>query len=111
MSNVVELGRTVGTSKAQRLRSLERANGVRLPRAALKREMKAGTVTGLAVLLDPPACMESIRLFEMLMAMPKVGRVKANRILAQCRISPAKTVGGLSPRQRDEIAGLLRSPC
>ena len=30
----------------------------------------------------------------MLMAVPKYGRVKTNRILNQCRISPSKTIGG-----------------
>ena len=36
----------------------------------------------------------------MLMAVPKFGRVKAARLLNQCRISQSKTVGGLSDRQR-----------
>jgi hypothetical protein len=34
--------------------------------------------------------------------------VKANKILTQCRISPSKTIGGLSPRQRAELVALLR---
>jgi hypothetical protein len=32
--------------------------------------------------------------------MPKVGRVKANRVLTSARISPSKTLGGLTERQR-----------
>ena len=44
----------------------------------------------------------------MLLAVPKYGRVKANRILNQCRISPSKTIGGLSERQRTELVSLLR---
>jgi len=32
----------------------------------------------------------------------------ANKILQQCRISPSKTVGGLSERQRTELVELLR---
>ena len=43
----------------------------------------------------------------MLLAVPKYGRVKTNRILNQCRISPAKTIGGLSERQRAELVSLL----
>jgi hypothetical protein len=34
--------------------------------------------------------------------------VKANKVLQQCRISPSKTIGGLSERQRTELVGLLR---
>ena len=43
----------------------------------------------------------------MLMAVPKFGRVKAARLLNQCRISQSKTVGGLSDRQRAELIGLF----
>ena len=45
---------------------------------------------------------------DMLLAVPKYGRVKTNRILNQCRISPSKTIGGLSERQRTELVSLLR---
>ena len=44
----------------------------------------------------------------MLMAVPKFGRVKAARFLSQCRISPSKTIAGLSDRQRQELVNLLR---
>ena len=40
-------------------------------------------------------------------AVPKFGQVKAMRLLNQCRISQAKTVGGLSDRQRNEIVRIL----
>ena len=40
---------------------------------------------------------------DLLMAAPKCGRVKSARIMEQCRISPSKTVGGLSERQRHEL--------
>ena len=41
----------------------------------------------------------------MLLAVPKYGRVKVNKVLMQCRISPSKTIGGLSQRQRTELVG------
>ena len=44
----------------------------------------------------------------MMLAVPKYGRVKVNRILNQCRVSPSKTIGGLSVRQRSELVTLLR---
>ena len=44
----------------------------------------------------------------MLLAVPKYGRVKVNKILHTCRISPSKTIGGLSERQRSELVGMLR---
>jgi hypothetical protein len=38
----------------------------------------------------------------------KANKVKTNRILNQCRISPSKTIGGLSERQRAELVAQLR---
>ena len=47
-------------------------------------------------------------MFDLLLAVPKYGRVKVNKILSQCRISPSKTIGGLSERQRTELVDLMR---
>jgi hypothetical protein len=43
----------------------------------------------------------------MVLAVPKVGRVKATKILNSCRVSRSKTFGGLSERQRAEFAERL----
>ena len=61
-----------------------------------------------SLLLSPPAYLETAKVVELLLAVPKYGRVKANKVLQQCRISPSKTVGGLSERQRAEIVEMLR---
>jgi hypothetical protein len=91
----------------QRIDALSRANEVRALRAQLKRDLKAGRVSIGALLLDPPPYLETAKVFEMLLALPKHGRVKATKILHSCRISPSKTFGGLSERQRAELAGRL----
>jgi hypothetical protein len=95
-------------SLTQRLDALERANEVRTRRAQLKRNLKAGRESIHALLLDPPAYIETAKVFDMLLAVPKYGRVKVNKVLTQCRISPSKTIGGLSQRQRDELVSMLR---
>jgi hypothetical protein len=92
----------------QRLRALRRANEIRTRRAQLKRDLKAGKAKIETLLLDPPEYVLSAKAFDMILAVPKYGRVKANRILGQCRISPSKTIGGLSERQRTELVGQLR---
>ena len=61
-----------------------------------------------SLLLDPPEWLDSAKVFDVILAVPKFGRVKVNRILNQCRISPSKTIGGLSERQRAELVALLR---
>ena len=92
----------------QRMEALKRANDIRVRRAQLKKDLKEGRVRIEAILDDPPPYVETAKVFDILMAVPKFGRVKANRFLTQCRISQSKTVGGLSERQRAELIGLFR---
>jgi hypothetical protein len=92
----------------QRMDALKRANEIRTRRARLKRDLKAGRAQIQALLLDPPEYLLTAKVFDLLLAVPKYGRVKANRILTQCRISPSKTIGGLSERQRNELVSYLR---
>ena len=92
----------------QRMDALARANEIRSQRAQLKRDLKAGRHSIQQLLMDPPPYLETAKVFDMLLAVPKYGRVKVNKILAQCRIAPSKTIGGLSERQRSELISLLR---
>jgi hypothetical protein len=91
----------------QRMDALARANRIRSERARLKRELRAGRLSIHTLLLNPPEYLETAKVFDMLLAVPKYGRVKVNKILSACRISPSKTIGGLSERQRSELVFLL----
>lgn len=91
----------------QRMEALKRANDIRVRRAQLKKDLKDGRVQIESILRSPPAFVETAKVFDILMAVPKFGRVKAARLLNQCRISQSKTVGGLSERQRTELVGLF----
>ena len=95
-------------SLVQRMDALGKANEIRIRRAQLKRDLKAGRASIHGLLLQPPEWIETAKVLDMLLAVPKYGRVKANKILNQCRISPSKTIGGLSERQRSELVTLLR---
>ena len=95
-------------SLTQRLDALQRANEVRTRRAQLKKDLKAGRVSIHSLLLAPPEYVQTAKVIDMLLAVPKYGRVKAGKVLQQCRISPSKTIGGLSERQRAELVLLLR---
>jgi hypothetical protein len=92
----------------QRMEALRRANEIRVRRAQLKKDLKAGSAHAETILRDPPDYVETAKVIDILLAVPKFGRVKAARFLNQCRISQSKTVGGLSERQRAELVGLLR---
>ena len=84
----------------QRMDALKRANDVRVKRAKLKKDLKDGRVRIEKVLGSPPEYVSTAKVIDILMAVPKFGRVKAARFLNTCRISQSKTVGGLSDRQR-----------
>lgn len=93
----------------QRMDALARANDVRVKRAKLKKDLKDGKVRVEQILGKPPEYVETAKVLDILMAVPKFGRVKARRFLGTCRISESKTVGGLSDRQRTELIGLFNS--
>lgn len=98
-----------GRSQTQRMEALERANHIRTRRAQLKRDLRSGKARIDQLLESPPDYLETAKVFDMLLAVPKYGRVKANKVLQQVRISPSKTIGGLSDRQRTELVSLLRA--
>jgi hypothetical protein len=95
-------------SLKQRMDALERANKIRTTRKDLKLDLKTGRAQITGLILNPPEDIQTMKLFDLLISVPKYGRVKVNRILNQCRISPSKTIGGLSERQRGEIVSYLR---
>jgi hypothetical protein len=91
----------------QRLDALARANQIRSLRAALKADLKRGDVSVCDVLVAPPDYILTAKVIDLLMAVPKRGKIKSARMMKQCRISPSKTVGGLSERQRAALLDLL----
>lgn len=93
----------------QRRDALRRANEIRVKRAEVKRTVKHRKDPAPLVeqLEDPSEHFETMKVFDLLLSLPKVGRVKANKILRQAAVSPSKTVGGLSERQRDALMSLL----
>jgi hypothetical protein len=92
---------------AQREDALRRATAVRSQRAKLKRDIKAGRCAIDEVLTDPPAFVLTAKVADLLLAQPKYGPVKVDKLLSRCHIASAKTMGGLSERQRNELAALL----
>jgi len=69
------------------MEALKRANDIRVRRAQLKKDLKTGAANIDDVLRNPPEYVSTAKVFDILMAVPKFGRVKAARFLNQCRIS------------------------
>jgi hypothetical protein len=100
--------RAPAQTREQRLRALRQANETRSRRAALKKKLASGRVRIEDVLAQPPAYARTAKVQELLLAVPKVGPARAARFLSRCRIAPAKTVGGMTERQRGELIELFR---
>jgi hypothetical protein len=93
---------------ASHLDGLERANVVRTRRAQLKRDLNNGRISMHEVLLDAPDFVQTAKVGDLLRAVPTYSRASVARILARCRITPDKTIQGLSPRQREALIESLR---
>ncbi len=89
------------------MEALQRANEIRSKRAQLKKELKDGKLSIDAVISSPPEFLQTAKVMDLLMAVPRCGKVRATRYLNHCRIAQGKTIGGLTQRQRDELLELL----
>lgn len=89
------------------MEALQRANEIRSKRAQLKKQLKDGALSIAEVISSPPEYIQTAKVIDLLMAVPRCGKVRATRYLNQCRIAQGKTIGGLTERQRDELLELL----
>lgn len=96
-------------SLEQRMQALAKGNRHRTHRKELKRDLKHGRGERDVrdVIFAPREEEETMKVVDLLLAMPKVGRVKANKMLSMVRASPSKTLGGLSDRQRADLLALM----
>jgi hypothetical protein len=89
----------------QRAAALEKAAAARKARAELKLRLKSGSTT-LADVLDSGESDEAVgkmRVVALLEAMPGVGKVRAQKLIEELEISPARKVRGLGAKQREAL--------
>jgi hypothetical protein len=98
---------TLTTSDPQRLRALERANEIRLARAALKRRIAHGEVSAAEVILECPVAAHSWSVGELLMSQRRWGDTRCRKFLAGNQIGETKPIGQLTDRQRRLLANSL----
>ncbi len=100
----------IQTSGPQRLRALERANEIRLARAALKRRIALGQVSAAEVLLGCPEEAGSWPIGELLVSQRRWGATRCRRFLSHNQIVETKPIGKLTERQRRILAASLQAP-
>jgi hypothetical protein len=101
--------RSIATIAPQHMRALARANEVRLARADLKRKIAMEEIDVADVILRCPWEAHSMAVADLLMSQRRWGQTRCRRFLAQIPMSEKKTVGSMTDRQRQTLAGLLAS--
>lgn len=93
----------------QRARALEKAAAARQARAAIKQELKEGSLT-LPELLARVATDEAaggIKVSAVLVSLPGLGKVKAHRLMEKLGIAESRRLRGLGARQREALIRAL----
>jgi hypothetical protein len=98
---------TATAPAAQHMRALAQANRVRLARAELKRQVAEGETTVGEVVLECPWEAESMTISDLLMSQHRWGRTRCRRFLSSIPMSETKTIGTMTERQRNALAGML----
>jgi hypothetical protein len=94
---------------SQCMQALARANEVRLARAALKRQIGAGSRNVTDVIVDCPWEAESMSLSELLCSQRRWGRARSRKLLASAALKETKRLGTLTERQRRILVGALEA--
>jgi hypothetical protein len=95
------------STRRQNMRALERANEVRMARAALKRKVALGEVDVAQVILFCPWEARSMAVSKLLMSQRRWGISRCRNTLALLPISERKTLESMTDRQRHVLAALL----
>jgi hypothetical protein len=95
------------TADPQRQRALDRANQIRLARAALKRSIADGGVSAAEVILSCPDAALSWPIGDLLMSQRRWGATRCRKFLGANSIVETKPVGTLTDRQRRILAESL----
>jgi hypothetical protein len=88
-----------------RRQALEKAAEARKARAEVKRQLKTGELDlkGVLGLAERDEVVGKTKVAEVLEAMPKVGKVRARRLMERLDISPSRRLRGLGTNQRARL--------
>jgi hypothetical protein len=89
------------------LHHIEVARRRRAAKAKMLAALESGQVQATDVVLRPPGPLKTTDLWVVLLACPRIGRVKARKICEDARVFPNVPLGELSKPQRQAVADLL----
>lgn len=93
----------------QRRDALKKANAVRTGRKRIKEQLVVGEADARELLNDPPPLIHEVPVRDFLTWVPKIGKSKAGRIIAEAGVyvGPSTPLCRLSPVTREKIAAKL----
>lgn len=98
---------TLAPAPPQHMQALQRANEVRLARAALKRKIADGELTVADVVRSCPWEAASMTITDLLDSQRQWGTTRCRKFLAEIGLPETKPVGSMTDRQRSLLAALL----
>ena len=93
----------------QRKAALEKAAAARTARAEVKARLKMGSLTLAEALGSDDIHIAKMKVVALLEALPKVGKVKARRIMDEIGIADNRRIQGLGAQQRSALLERLGS--
>jgi len=91
----------------QREAALAKAAAARAARAEIKARLKMGSLTLAEVLASDDVNIHKMKVLAMLESLPKVGKVKARRIMDEIGIAENRRIQGLGAQQRTALLDRL----
>ena len=91
----------------QREAALAKAAAARAARAEIKARLKMGSLTLAEVLASDDVNIHKMKVLAMLESLPKVGKVKARRMMDEIGIAENRRIQGLGAQQRTALLDRL----
>jgi len=96
-------------ASAQRMQALQRANEVRVARAALKRLIGRGETSAAEAILSGASEIQNMAVIELLLSQRSWGRARCCGVLMAIPLSENKPIGSLTDRQQRVLVARLRA--
>jgi len=93
----------------QRLQALERANRVRIVRAAVKREIATGATSAAEAILSGAPEIQTMAVIDLLLSQRGWGRARCRWLLMGVPLAENKTIGSMTDRQQRLVVAMLRA--
>lgn len=87
----------------QKKKALEKAQEMRRARADLRNKLKRGDVSFAEILEKDNPVIGRMRVSYLLRSLPRIGKVKAEKIMEEVGIDESRRVQGLGKRQKEAL--------